>query len=530
MQFFAAAGLAAAILIPLTACGGEPAQIIDYAPQRGAVDVSTATPIRITFDHDVDRASVESRLHLLPATTGTIDWLSGHELTYEHSTLRTSSTYEVILEAGYRDLAGNTYALRHHWSFITEGPPSLSGSSPTSGDRGIDPASYLFLTFTRAMDAATLKSAVTLSPPVPFDARADPSDTHRVIIAPSQLLDPNTSYQVAVSTAALDVDGNQLSRFQSVTFTTGPPRPLHGWITFATTVVDGSPGGLWIVDPSAFPRTLFDGAAVRGFSWSPGGDYVLVQGDAESWWVYQPGVAATPLDFKAAWAAPLASGMGYVYIDDSELLHRLSVDGADTVIAGNVAEATVSPNGARVLFIHGATDPKRIWGYDVALRATYLVATDSAPVVDPTWAPAGNRIAYLRRDASGLTLRVRNLTGNGSTTTVTSGDIAAPAWLADSTHIVMSAGLSTPDGQIHKAFVINTAAAPITLNPASGLPTDVNIDVSSPVPSPDGHQIAFLSDGQVWLMNADGTRPVALTKEDASSFPYSCRAVAWTRT
>jgi hypothetical protein len=30
-------------------------------------------------------------------------------------------------------------------------------------------------------------------------------------------------------------------------------------------------------------------------------------------------------------------------------------------------------------------------------------------------------------------------------------------------------------------------------------------------------------------MNADGTRPTALTKLDAVTFPYSCRALAWTR-
>jgi hypothetical protein len=526
----AACAAAFGLLATLVACGGEPAQITDYAPQRGSVEVSTATPIRIAFDHDVDRGSVESRLHLSPATSGHVEWLSGHQLVYQHSTLRTSTTYEVILEAGYRDVAGNTYTLRHHWSFVTEAPPALAGSTPATGDHGIDPAAYLFLSFTRAMQPATLKSAITLSPPVPFDVRSDPSDPLRVIVAPSALLDPNRPYQLSVSTGALDVDGNQLSRFQSVTFTTGPPRPLHGWITFATNVGDGSPDGLWIVDPSAFPRTLFDSVGVRAFNWSPDGSSLLIEGDAESWYDYAPDIGARPLPFKAAWAAPLAGGMGYVYLDDSEQLHRQSVDGVDTLIASNVAEASVGPSGSRVLFIYGATDPKRIWAYDVGLRATYLVASDTAPVVDAVWAPAGNRIAYLRRDPSGLTLRIRNLTGAGATTTVASGDLGAPAWLDDSTHVVIAVGISTPQGQTHKAFVINTVAAPSALNPSAGLPSDVNVDVSSPVPSPDGHQIAFLSGGQVWLMNADGTRPVALTKPDPETFPYSCRAVAWTRT
>jgi len=55
------------------------------------------------------------------------------------------------------------------------------------------------------------------------------------------------------------------------------------------------------------------------------------------------------------------------------------------------------------------------------------------------------------------------------------------------------------------------------------------VDVSNPVPSPDGHQIAFISGDQVWLMNADGTRPTALTRFDPESFPYSCLMPAWSR-
>jgi Tol biopolymer transport system component len=514
----------------LVACGGDPPQIVDYAPQRGSIDVSTATPIKISFDHDVDRASVESRLHLVPVTPGDVRWINGHQLVYEHTTLRTSTTYEVVLESGYRDLLGNTYTLRHHWSFVTEKPPSLSGSTPAPGDGGVDPAAYLLLDFSRAMDAATLKSALTLNPDVPFEVRLDPSDGRRAIVAPSQLLAPNTAYQIAVNTAALDADGNQLDRYQSFTFTTGAIRPLHHWITFATDGVDGSPGGLWIVDESGFPRTLFDTAGVRSYSWSPSGDSLLIESDAESWLQFSPGTGATPLGFKARWAAPLAAGMGYVYIDDHELLHRQTAEGADAVIAGNVAEASVAPNGSRVAFIYGASNPNQIWGYDVGLRAIYLLATDTAPVFDATWAPTGNRIAYLRRDESSLSLRVKSLTGSAATTTAASGDFGAPAWLSDSTRIVVAAALATPQGVAHKAFVLNVASPPQVLSATAGLPSDPNIDVSSPVPSPDGHQIAFVSGGQVWLMNADGTRPTPLTTKDPASFPYSCRAVAWTRT
>jgi len=68
----------------------------------------------------------------------------------------------------------------------------------------------------------------------------------------------------------------------------------------------------------------------------------------------------------------------------------------------------------------------------------------------------------------------------------------------------------------------------VRFDPETYEPT-YQLDVGSPVPSPDGHQVAFLNGNQVWLMNADGTRPTALTNLDPTSFPYSCRIPAWTR-
>jgi hypothetical protein len=525
--------VAAAVImigVGLTACGGDPPQIVDYAPQRNTIDVSTAAPIRITFDHDVDQASVAARLRLAPATIGSVRWTNGRQLTYDHVPLLTSTTYEVILESGYRDPAGNTYTLRHHWSFVTEGPPSLAGSTPANRDTGVDPSAYLRLDFSRAMDQAHMKSAISIFPSVPFDVKLDPSDSRRAIIAPSQLLAAHTEYQVVVNVGVTDVDGNQLGRQAAIGFTTGAVQPLRHWIAFATDSSDGSPAGLWIVnDEFGFPRQLFDASAVHSFSWSPQGDSLLIQGQGEGWVEYTPGGSATPLSFKAGWATALASGMGYVYIDDSGILHRQGASGVDDVIATDVAEASVAPNGLRVAFIHRTSNANEVWGYDVGLRATYLLVLDSAPVSSASWDPAGNRIAYLRHDQSTTTLRVRSLTGAAATSSITNGTIGRPAWLPDSTHIVFAATVTTPTATLQKAFVVNVASPPSALSLASAIPSDPSIEVASPISSPDGHQIAFLSGDQVWLMNADGTRPTALTKEDPASFPYSCRALAWTR-
>jgi hypothetical protein len=522
--------VAALVLLSITACGGNPPQIVDYSPERGAKDVSTATPIRITFDHDVDMPSVESRLHLLPATTGNLVWVNSRQLTYEHSTLAPNTNYEVVLEAGYKDPEGNTAVLRHHWSFVTEGPPTLAGSTPANGDTGTDPAAYLVVNFNRDMDGASLANAITVSPSTPVSVRLDPTDGRRAIIAAATLLQPSTAYAIGVTTAARDADGNQLAKDLSIAFTTGPFRPLRHWVAFSTITAAGTPGALWIVNESGFPRKLYGGGAVRSFSWSPEGDRLLVQGDGEAWSVLTPGQEPVPLGFKGTWAAALASGTGYVYIDDASALHRVSAGGVDSVISSAVGQAAVAPGGERLAFDEVGSRSSVVWGYDVGLQARYQLAEENGPISDISWAPAGNRIAYLRQDVATTTLKVRNLTGAGATVTIATGaDLGAPAWLPDSVHIVFSAGVQTPSGNLQKAVVVSAIAPPATLTPIQGLPSDPTITVAKPVPSPDGHQIAFLNGNQVWLMNADGTRPTPLTVYDPDSFPYSCRTPAWTR-
>ncbi len=162
------------------------------------------------------------------------------------------------------------------------------------------------------------------------------------------------------------------------------------------------------------------------------------------------------------------------------------------------------------------------------MRSRYELVTESGLLSDLSWSPSGNRVAYLREDSGGIALRVRSFTGQAATTTVASGDIGHPTWLPDSTHIVFAAGITTASGQQRKAFLVNAIAPPAALTAALAIPSPP-IEVADPVPSPDGHQIAFVSQNQVWMMNADGTRPTALTRFDAASFPYSCLTPAWTR-
>jgi WD40 repeat protein len=524
--------VAAVLLAALVAaCGGSPAQIVDYSPLRSAQNVPTVQPINITFDHAVDRQSVASRLHLSPDVDGSITWLSDRSLEYDHPTLSPATTYEVILEAGYRDAAGNVYVLRHHWSFITELAPSLTASSPGDGATRIDPADYLTVDFTRAMNTGTLLSAISFNPQVAFSVRLDPADTRRAIVAPKALLDANTKYTLLISTLAVDLDGNELDHVHTIRFSTGAISALHHWIAFATLSATGGTGGVWIVNEAGFPRELLDTGLVQSFAWSPDGARLVYETESGAWFSYTPGDQPQPLDFSGSWAAALATSDGYAFLDAGGVLHHEAPDGSSTVIATDVGSAAVSPDGSRLAYTQPqANGSAVIWGFDVSLRAHYILASEKSEVSALAWAPNGRRLAYLRSgDTGALTLRVLGLAASASVTTIATGELGAPVWLRDSDHVVIAATVKVAGTPLRKAFLLNVAAPPPALSAAIALPSDPEVDVADPVPSPDGHQIAFISGNQVWLMNADGTRPTPLTRYDSGSFPYSCLMPAWTR-
>lgn len=528
-------GAAAAAL--LTGCESPP-QVVQIDPARGQANVRSSQPVDIQFDRPMDRASVESHFRIVPAVQGSLRWVSDEELAFDHRPFNPSSQYQVALEPGYRDARGTVNTLRHSWTFVTEAAPVLADSSPGQGDRDVDPASYVTLTFSRQMDLGSVAGAATLSPATSFTVRADPTDPRRVVLVPRSMLDPGKRYSVAISADARDVDGNRLESGGVLLFTTGALRSLHHWVGFIAEPTAGGPSaGVWVVNENRVPRQLVSGP-VTAFTWSPSGSRLLVRGEDGAWTdrpLAGPGIS---LPIHAGWADYLAPGDGYAFLDGGTL-QILRPDGRSLVVATGVGDVATSPDGGTLAFVVTGTGAaghgSEIDAYDVDLHARYRLQAEPAAVDGLAWSPDGLGLAYRvdPGDPQHRLLRVRSLR-DGSVTTVATGPLSPPLWQADRQHLFATAPVATGTGTVTKVFRFAISGPAASPRAADGLPPDAGVDVSSLSPSADGHQLAVISEATglpaVWLMNADGTGLTQLTSYDPEEFPYSCRAVAWTPT
>jgi hypothetical protein len=527
-------------LLLLTAAAGllagcaSPPQVVQITPERNAHDVSSAQPVQVRFDRAVDRASVASRFHLRPGVEGRIRWAGDSQLVFEHQPLRPSTSYQVVLDPGYRDQQGNMNALRHSWSFVTEAPPALTGASPGNGDQGVDPAAYLSLTFSREMDLASLAGTISVSPSLRFSLRKDPAEPRRVILAPDSLLDPGLTYAVGVTQDARDVDGNSLRAGSVVSFSTGQLSSLKHWVGFIAEPTPGAGGeGVWIVDESRFPRRVVS-ASVDQFSWSLDGTHLLMHSPAGGWSDQPLNGTATTLPFHAEWAAFLAGSRGYAYLENGSL-KVLTGTGAVVDVAADVGQAAVAPGGTRLAFTVKGRPGFEIDAYDVDLHARYRLQAESGAVDQLAWSPDGLAIAYRLQGATpqNSQIRARQLSGAARTQTVATGEVSGPAWQADNRHLVFTASVATSGGKVERAFRLAVGdPPPRSLAAGQGLPTGSALSVGQISLSADGHQIAFLAGYQgraaVWLMNADGTGLTRLSEFGGAGAGYSARAVAWT--
>ncbi|HEV3124423.1 MAG TPA: Ig-like domain-containing protein [Candidatus Dormibacteraeota bacterium] len=552
------------LVLPLTACFSAPPQISALVPANNAGNVAADAPVRISFDHGIDRGSVVARLHVSPPIPGCdlqaafvarkgapcrISWSpDGSVLTLDHrgALFAPATTYGFSLSPGVGDSKGAVNSLDHHWSFTTASAPSVRGLSTGDGVTDARVDAPIVVAFSTAMDTATTAAAISLRPDVPGTrVVANQGDHSRFVLLPGELLRPVAQYTLTVSRTATDEHGQPLDSAAVAHFTTGgltgapghvlvllrangeaPTRVLltalgpgqSGDPVAAATVLSAPRCGIDLCGTAqrGAPTTTFDAVAL-----SPDGQRLaVVERD-------QTSAAPQPLSLHLI---ELASGADITVADgghlpswspDSDQLAyatgdavriRSLDDGADFALP--MGDPLVSPpvwSGDSATVALPVRDAAGIAHVDLAspqLRIRYPVPSLGGELADPVLNQDGTTLALHHKTPSGSgTWLVQLRTGDAAPRRL--GADLVPLAFADSNTVVAVERPVDGNPGLVRVTVSDGNVSRLPAGPASS-------DLSSVAVAPAARQLAYLERDakgvvQAVIVNADGSNPTTLT-------------------
>ena len=493
-----------------------------------------------------------------PFVTGTFSWPTPDTMYFNHGVLDPGTHYQVVLDGGFQDAEGGVNTLRHSWIFETDLAPEMTGSNPADGATQVGIDQYLNVSFGYMVQPDSLQpGAITLTPDTPVTLRRDPTDPYNVIVAPQGLLKPFTTYQVHVTTAVRNTDGNRIGHARTITFHTGKSQLLQSWITFVGPGSASNDGqGVWLVQERPdLPRPLLHGAFTQA-GWSANGRQLLVQRPDGGWAEAGLDGSLRDLPFRGQWASFAGVQLSgadppqtFAYLENSTLrVQRILPDAktqpAPITVAAGVGSAAVAPGGRAIAYTVQTPNGWDVFGYQVGLGAAYQLTTSKTAMDELAWSPDGTQLAFRVREESdqpasagatgGPAYRLDAITlGSGSApVTVAVGQVGNPAWEFDNRTLLFTD--QRPGQTAARIFRAVVGQSPTQPAAGTGLPAGPGVDVQSFVVSPDGRQIAYLTEkgtSQILgLMNADGTGASQLTGFEGSSFPWRASGISWSPT
>ena len=188
-------------------------------------------------------------------------------------------------------------------------------------------------------------------------------------------------------------------------------------------------------------------------------------------------------------------------------LYVINADGTgETQISAdtaNEAQPAWSPDGTKIAFVTDRDGNNEIYVMNADGTNVRRLTTNAAADEQPAWSPDGGKIAFVSTRSGNTDVWVMDSTGaNPAPLTNDAAVDVLPVWSPDSTRIAFQSNRSGD----FAIFVMNADGSGITQL------TDAGVADGAPAWSPDGTRIAFESDGDVWVLLLDGSRPVQVTR------------------
>ncbi len=98
----------------------KPPLITAIIPGSGQTSIAIDAPIAVTFSEPMDKDSVESAFSIFPSVEGKLVWSDNTMTFYTAVALDYGAGYAIIIDAGAKDLAGNSLEQSYSWEFTTK--------------------------------------------------------------------------------------------------------------------------------------------------------------------------------------------------------------------------------------------------------------------------------------------------------------------------------------------------------------------------------------------------------------------------
>lgn len=486
----------------------------------------TLTAIDIQFSEPVMTGSVESRFRIVPYVPGTLNWDGTIAIFTPSAKLPADTAFQVFVEAGFEDLAGNAASTGlDGWAFHTVGPPVIVSVSPADGTEGVPVDGTLTVTFDRLMDTRAVETAIDVQPPaVVRPAWSGPA----VTLAFDQPLLFGTTYTMTIRATAADTDGSRLREPFTTHFTT-VAAGLHARTTLPA---DGA-AGVSVGTPIAivFDGTIDPASASAALTITP-----PVRGDVR--------VIALPSD--AALPAPPPSGgdsAGQVLLFQPAtplaphttysvtLASVVARPGAPAQVAAGrtwtftTGQPTVSGQN-QIAFLSGRGGVNNIWLMNPDGSNPRQLTSELVPVAGFDVTADGSRVAW----SAGGIVRVMRIDGTGARTITAAGTFEyGPRFSPDGQTLLVSRRdddgtdlgywlVPLADGAPAARQVLTAGAPPLGSSTADG--DGVGADAGTPVWAPRAafdaaglHILVTTGSGAVILIDLQSPAPASAAVE-----------------
>jgi uncharacterized protein YkwD len=191
-----------------------------------STDRGLAEPVTITFSTPMNATSVAAAIGVEPATAVDLAWdPSWRELTVTPRTRWAAGTFHTVtVEAGALDRAGQPLTTPARAAFLTRAATTGSAIATDPIGTRVSISTSFLVSFARAVDPETVRTAIRLEPPTPGTVRATlPAEgPTRWFFVPDAPLLSDVAYRLVVS-GVRDIDGLPLETFSLAVRTAKAP-------------------------------------------------------------------------------------------------------------------------------------------------------------------------------------------------------------------------------------------------------------------------------------------------------------------